>query len=550
MSDSFGTMATGLWSSSLAKDDTITVTLGGDASTISLVPGTTVITVLPSGGVSDSTGIASASSCGSVTLGGSFSIPAISTVDLTLDENYPGATTTLTLSFISAVEIADFDFIVLTFPSTLPSVVLPEHGYILKNGVVTYDVLQLEPLFGVPIAVINATTRTLSIQKVGGASIFAGQRVTVEVKFIGLPNILETLNFFSLSTVTRSGAIKSINATVPGLLIENTFAPVFDTSVKEVRFDETWIYEETTAPGAFTPTDAFTALATDIDGGSSGAIVYSLSSGNTSVWAIDPTTGVISSLTYLDHESDSRIYNITIRATDSAPPFRFTDFAFGIVLVDVNDHTPVFVYQDAVSNNYGIDFSELSTVGTIVTDVNITATDGDSGSNSDLRYSIAGAMGYFTIGDTTGRLTLVKRITRSVISLLRLNVTVTDLGVPARLSETFIIINVISEDVLVYINLDIPLETFELVKDMFLSVLSQYLCPTGQCKVVFYDVQPIDVNVRRATTQQFVFMFNRFFPSFYTSVFSLCFISEFQLIVLCSAGPKSLSTWSIPALVR
>ena len=98
----------------------------------------------------------------------------------------------------------------------------------------------------------------------------------------------------------------------------------------------------------------------------------------------------------LDRERRSR-FDLLIRATDQGNPPLFTDATLIINVGDANDFDPVFdrdLFVDSVP--------EAAEVGTAI--LYLTATDGDTGTNADLRYSIpdSSLARYFAVNETTG----------------------------------------------------------------------------------------------------------------------------------------------------
>lgn len=183
-------------------------------------------------------------------------------------------------------------------------------------------------------------------------------------------------------TVTASDGLNSSNQAV-AITVTNASenAPVF------------------TSPGtASAPengTAAYTAVATDVD---SDPITYSIAGGvDATLFAIDPTSGVVTFVSAPDHESPAdsggdNVYDIIVRASDGT---NNTDQAIAISVTDLNDNAPVFTSGAAAS---------VAENQTSAYDAN--ATDADAGST--LSYSISGTdSGLFSIDSSTGVVTFL-----------------------------------------------------------------------------------------------------------------------------------------------
>eukprot|EP00051_Salpingoeca_urceolata_P025110 m.445779 g.445779 ORF g.445779 m.445779 type:complete len:6907 (-) comp20305_c8_seq21:164-20884(-) len=178
-------------------------------------------------------------------------------------------------------------------------------------------------------------------------------------------------------------------------------------------------------------------FADDVDEDEAGRIVFDLPlSADSDLFAIDPSTGSISSRIQLDRESLG-LHNLTVTATDQDPP-EHTASTFVIVTVsDVNDNAPVF---DPAS--YTATITEGNAAGLVVADVN--ATDQDEGVNQEIVYSFqssAPAMDLtnpqFVIDPVTGVVrTGITPLDREATSAFVLTVRATDQGNDARFEQT------------------------------------------------------------------------------------------------------------------
>ena len=151
---------------------------------------------------------------------------------------------------------------------------------------------------------------------------------------------------------------------------------------------------ETTAIG----TSVYQAVATDVDGGANGVITYSIYGGNVPAdsFAIDSTNGNILVWSLLDYDTPPVDYTLIIKAEDGGGK-NDTVWVY-IPLSDENDNTPNF---GAAIFNLNVD--ESVAVGTNLAPA-ILATDGDSGANGQIAYSLVGGDGTatFSIDSSTG----------------------------------------------------------------------------------------------------------------------------------------------------
>lgn len=145
-------------------------------------------------------------------------------------------------------------------------------------------------------------------------------------------------------------------------------------------------------------------------------------------------TGIITTTSPLDYES-SFLYNLILTSSDNGAPPRDFETFFTINVVDENDNTPQFRDQSNVAT-----IPENSANNSFVID--LAATDADSGSNSDLSYSIISSAqsNVFRIDSTSG-MVFVQRseaLDFEVSPMLVLQVQVVDSGVPPASAQTLV----------------------------------------------------------------------------------------------------------------
>ena len=100
----------------------------------------------------------------------------------------------------------------------------------------------------------------------------------------------------------------------------------------------------------------------------------------------------------LDRETTS-FYNLTVHARDGGG--RETSGLLLITITDINDNAPV-INEDPL--DLAVTIPEDYSIGGVIT--SITASDKDSGVNSQLIYSLTGGEGYFQVNPNNGTVTL------------------------------------------------------------------------------------------------------------------------------------------------
>lgn len=150
-----------------------------------------------------------------------------------------------------------------------------------------------------------------------------------------------------------------------------------------------------------------------------------------------PNLSLIKVASVLDRERISS-YNLTVSVSDNGKPVSRSSFASLVIFVnDINDHPPIF--QEAV---YKVDISEDIPKGSYIKGV--SATDGDSGQNANLRYSLVSgnSLGWFAISENSGLVTSAAELDREKASQIVLNISAKDQGLQPRISYTKLIVNI------------------------------------------------------------------------------------------------------------
>uniref|UniRef100_A0A8C9BCN7 Protocadherin Fat 4 n=1 Tax=Phocoena sinus TaxID=42100 RepID=A0A8C9BCN7_PHOSS len=159
-----------------------------------------------------------------------------------------------------------------------------------------------------------------------------------------------------------------------------------------------------------------------------------------------PNLSLIKVASALDRERIPS-YNLTVSVSDNygAPPgaavqARSSVASLVIFVNDINDHPPVFAQQV-----YRVNLSEEAPPGSYVSGV--SATDGDSGLNANLRYSIVSGngLGWFHISEHSGLVTtgFAGGLDRELASQIVLNISARDQGVHPKVSYAQLVVTLL-----------------------------------------------------------------------------------------------------------
>ena len=198
-------------------------------------------------------------------------------------------------------------------------------------------------------------------------------------------------------------------------------------------------YEKAVPEDIAVGSSVLTVEASDPDTGSNGKVSYFAAS-KTSVFSIDPKTGVVTTTARLDREKHDR-YTLSIGAKDHGNPNQSHVVFVTIHVLDVNDNPPRFV-----NNSIFVNVPEKQAVGTVVTTV--TAKDKDSGNNGRVRYTIDQGNGgkVFEINETSGVISLRKQLDFERKSKYQLRIVARDQGQNSRSSFLYVTIYVLDSN--------------------------------------------------------------------------------------------------------
>uniref|UniRef100_A0ACB8E7L0 Uncharacterized protein n=1 Tax=Sphaerodactylus townsendi TaxID=933632 RepID=A0ACB8E7L0_9SAUR len=181
-------------------------------------------------------------------------------------------------------------------------------------------------------------------------------------------------------------------------------------------------------------------VAHDPDQGRNGQITYYLLSNEDHVFAIDRSSGLLTTTFALDRENQE-YYNLTIVAVDDGTPALSATQILTVIVLDINDESPVFtksLYQASIYENK--DPREVV--------IKIEATDKDSGTNSLLHYEIFPGPGHeiFQINSDTGEITTAISLDRETQEIFTIKVMVRDSGSPVLSSTASVVIRILDEN--------------------------------------------------------------------------------------------------------
>ncbi|XP_055921654.1 protein dachsous [Eupeodes corollae] len=165
-----------------------------------------------------------------------------------------------------------------------------------------------------------------------------------------------------------------------------------------------------------------TVVATDLDEGANGEIVYSIIGGNLgNKFSIDMHTGELTARS-LDREQHSR-YSLQIQAQDRGTPITYQGLCnITVSVLDQNDNDPRFEQTKYIAN-----IPEDIAIGSSV--LKVTANDADWDRNARILYSLANETEWlFAIDNQTGLITVVGPLDRERQHIYNFEVVATDDG--------------------------------------------------------------------------------------------------------------------------
>eukprot|EP00062_Callorhinchus_milii_P006047 gi/632946186/ref/XP_007888434.1/ PREDICTED: cadherin EGF LAG seven-pass G-type receptor 3 [Callorhinchus milii] len=185
-------------------------------------------------------------------------------------------------------------------------------------------------------------------------------------------------------------------------------------------------------------TQILQVMATDMDKDNNALVHYNIISGNSrGQFSIDSVTGEIEVVAPLDFEME-REYALRVRAQDAGrPPLSNNTGMVSIQLVDVNDHSPIFV-----STPFQVSVLENAPLGHSV--IHIQAVDADYGENARLEYRLTDTAPDtpFVINSGTGWVTVSAQLDRESVEYYFFGVEARDHGSPTLSASASVTITV------------------------------------------------------------------------------------------------------------
>lgn len=186
-----------------------------------------------------------------------------------------------------------------------------------------------------------------------------------------------------------------------------------------------------------------TVSAEDPDLGMNGTVSYSIVPGeikhmdvNTYV-SINPS-GRIYSMRSFDHEY-TRTFDFKVLARDNGNPSLSSNATVRIVVLDVNDNTPVMTNPPLVNGTAEVSIPRNAGVGYMVTQVK--ADDYDEGENGRLTYTISeGDRAFFEIDQVNGEIRSTRMFGENAKSTYEITVVARDHGKPSLSSSAYIVV--------------------------------------------------------------------------------------------------------------
>ena len=244
----------------------------------------------------------------------------------------------------------------------------------------------------------------------------------------------------------------SDNGTSPLTSIANFTITVSDVNDNVPQFNESR-YSGELAENAPPGTSVLTVTAFDLDSGTNGQITYILRTftqpaQRSTRFTIDEFTGVITNLISFDREDDSEenIYSLAATIIDNGIP-RLANQMIRIVTItitDENDIRPTFsssVYTESIDEN----IPPLTPV------LQVSATDGDIGLNSQIRYFIIpnsqvlplfASNPFFSINSFSGEIFVNESVDFELEPVITFTVEARDMGRPPLTGNASVIITV------------------------------------------------------------------------------------------------------------
>uniref|UniRef100_A0A8B9GXY7 Protocadherin-19 n=1 Tax=Astyanax mexicanus TaxID=7994 RepID=A0A8B9GXY7_ASTMX len=196
---------------------------------------------------------------------------------------------------------------------------------------------------------------------------------------------------------------------------------------------------ENNVPGAF----LLAVSARDPDLGMNGTVSYEIVKSEVRGMSVESyvtvnANGEIYGVRAFNHE-DTRTFEFKVSARDGGDPSLSSNATVRIVVLDVNDNTPVMTTPPLVNGTAEVSIPKNAGVGYLVTQ--IKADDYDEGENGRLTYSISeGDMAYFEIDQINGEVRTTKTFSENAKPSYQITVVAHDHGQTSLSASAYIVI--------------------------------------------------------------------------------------------------------------
>ncbi|XP_061164088.1 putative protocadherin beta-18 [Saccostrea echinata] len=175
---------------------------------------------------------------------------------------------------------------------------------------------------------------------------------------------------------------------------------------------------------------------TDEDTGQNGHVTCSVDSSNFRLHKLDVNEYKVVVNVELDREKIDT-YDITVTCSDSGTPPLNSSSTFQVTVIDMNDHSPIFL-----KTTYYAEMYENNNIGIEI--LKVSALDFDIGINADIEYSLSQTGRFaFAIDPTFGTIYANFKTDRENASEINFKVVATDKGTPRRSSTSNISIKIL-----------------------------------------------------------------------------------------------------------
>lgn len=186
-------------------------------------------------------------------------------------------------------------------------------------------------------------------------------------------------------------------------------------------------------------------FATDPDTGLGGDVIYFIlpKSDPKNLFSISTTEGTITINEKLDREVRSQ-HNLIVRARDKGDPSLNSTVQVTVLVGDVNDNSPRFIFPNSYNNTVEI----LHTLPVYTPVATLKATDADEGRNAETTYYIedGNSKTLFVLNDGTGELTLRRRLRKKDSGNYALLVAAQNTGDSEKITRRLLHIKVIQDN--------------------------------------------------------------------------------------------------------